>query len=271
VTRSLLRWARRSPGAVVGALVLVFWFATAATVQWWGLPDPTLRVGPRFAAPGGAFPFGTDALGRDVLSRTLHGARLSLPLAVAVVAAAALFGALLGAIAGFVGGAVDMAVSRVSDVALAFPPVLLALAVAATLGPGLLNAGLAMLAVWWPIYVRLMRAQVRSVVRMDHVAAAVAVGSTRPAILRRHVVPLCWTPVLVALPLDLGQVILLGAGLSFVGLGAPPPAPEWGLMVAEGAASLHRWWLVAAPGAAVLSVVLACTIVGDSLQRTDHG
>jgi len=266
-----LRWARRSPGAVLGVLVLVFWLVTTATVQWWGLPDPTLRVGPRYAPPGGAFPLGTDALGRDVLSRTLHGAKLSLPLALAVVGASALAGALLGAIAGFLGGIADLVLSRLADVALAFPPVLLALAVAATLGPGLLNAGLAMLAVWWPIYLRLMRAQVRSVVRLDHVSAAVAVGSTRPAILRRHVVPLCWTPVLVALPLDLGQVILLGAGLSFVGLGAPPPAPEWGLMVAEGAAALHRWWIVAAPGAAILSVVLACTILGDSLQRADSG
>jgi peptide/nickel transport system permease protein len=267
----LLRWARRSPGAVLGALVLLFWCAAAATVPWWGLPDPTIRVGPRFAPPGGAFPLGTDALGRDVLARTLHGARLSLPLAVAVVGLAALIGALLGAIAGFLGGLVDMALSRLADVALAFPPVLLALAIAATLGPGLLNAGLAMLAVWWPIYLRLMRAQVRSVARMDHVDAAVASGSTRAAILRRHIVPLCWTPLLVALPLDLGQVILLGAGLSFVGLGAPPPAPEWGLMVAEGATSLHRWWVVAAPGAAVLSVVLACSAIGDSLQRSDRG
>jgi peptide/nickel transport system permease protein len=268
---SLLRRASRSPTTVLGALVLAFWVVTAATVQWWGLPDPTLRVGPRYAAPGGAFPLGTDALGRDVLSRTLHGARLSLPLAVAVVGASALVGALLGAIGGFVGGVVDLVLSWLADVALAFPPVLLALAVAATLGPGLLNAGLAMLAVWWPIYLRLMRAQVRGVMRMDHVGAAVAVGSSRAAILRRHVVPLCWTPVLVALPLDLGQVILLGAGLSFVGLGAPPPAPEWGLMVAEGATALHRWWVVAAPGAAVLSVVLACTALGDSLQRTDRG
>lgn len=266
----LLRRAGHSPGAVLGALVLLFWFATAATVQWWGLPDPTTRVGPRFAAPDGAFPLGTDALGRDVLSRTLHGARLSLPLAVAVVGVSALIGALLGAIAGFVGGVADLVLSRLADVALAFPPVLLALAVAATLGPGLFNAGLAMLAVWWPVYLRLMRAQVRGVVRMDHVSAAVAVGSTRPAILRRHVVPLCWTPVLVALPLDLGQVILLGAGLSFVGLGAPPPAPEWGLMVAEGAAALHRWWVVVAPGTAVLSIVLACTALGDELQRTDR-
>jgi peptide/nickel transport system permease protein len=153
---------------------------------------------------------------------------------VAVVGASALVGALLGAIGGFVGGVVDLVLSWLADVALAFPPVLLALAVAATLGPGLLNAGLAMLAVWWPIYLRLMRAQVRGVMRMDHVGAAVAVGSSRAAILRRHVVPLCWTPVLVALPLDLGQVILLGAGLSFVGLGAPPPAPEWGPMVGRG-------------------------------------
>nr|WP_260170378.1 ABC transporter permease [Roseococcus suduntuyensis] len=177
----------------------------------------------------------------------------------------------MGAIAGFLGGAADWLLSRAADIALAFPPVLLALAVAATLGPGLLNAGLAMLAVWWPIYLRFMRAQVRGVMRMEHVQAAVTVGSTPATILRRHVVPLCTTPILVALPLDLGQVILLGAGLSFVGLGAPPPAPEWGLMVAEGATALHRWWLVAGPGAAILSVVLACTLLGDRLREQGRG
>jgi peptide/nickel transport system permease protein len=267
----LTRWMRGAPGAAIGAIALAFWLLAAASVEWWGLPDPTLRVGPRFAPPGGAFPLGTDALGRDVLSRTLHGARLSLPLAVAVVGLAVLVGAFLGALAGFLGGLVDLLLSRLADVALAFPPVLLALAVAATLGPGLVNAGLAMLAVWWPIYLRLMRAQVRGVARMDHVEAAVAAGSTPAAILRRHIVPLCWTPLLVALPLDIGQVILLGSGLSFVGLGAPPPAPEWGLMIAEGSTALHRWWVVLAPGAAVLSVVLSCTAIGDSLQRREAG
>jgi peptide/nickel transport system permease protein len=256
---------------MLAVLVLGFWVLTALTVPWWGLPDPTESVGRRFQPPGGAFPLGTDALGRCVLSRTLHGARLSLPLALGVVMGAAVIGALLGAIAGFLGGAADWLLSRTADIALAFPPVLLALAVAATLGPGLLNAGLAMLAVWWPIYLRLMRAQVRGVMRMEHVDAAVTSGATRAGILRRHVVPLCWTPILVALPLDLGQVILLGAGLSFVGLGAPPPAPEWGLMVAEGAASLHRWWLVLGPGVAILSVVLACTVLGDRVREHPRG
>lgn len=267
----MVRHALASPTAILALLVLGFWVVTALTVPWWGLPDPTESVGRRFQPPGGAFPLGTDALGRCVLSRTLHGARLSLPLALGVVLGAAVLGALLGAIAGFLGGAADWLLSRTADIALAFPPVLLALAVAATLGPGLLNAGLAMLAVWWPIYLRLMRAQVRSVMRMDHVQAAVAVGSTPATILRRHVVPLCSTPIFVALPLDLGQVILLGAGLSFVGLGAPPPAPEWGLMVAEGAATLHRWWLVLGPGVAILSIVLACTLLGDRLREHGQG
>jgi peptide/nickel transport system permease protein len=266
-----MRRALASPGAILALLVLGFWAATALTVPWWGLPDPTASVGRRFQPPGGAFPLGTDALGRCVFSRTLHGASLSLPLAFGVVAGAAAIGALLGAIAGFLGGAADWVLSRSADIALAFPPVLLALAVAATLGPGLFNAGLAMLAVWWPIYLRLMRAQVRSVMQMEHVEAAVTAGATRTGILRRHVVPLCWTPILVALPLDFGQVILLGAGLSFVGLGAAPPTPEWGLMVAEGAQSLHRWWLVAGPGAAILTVVMACTVLGDRLREQGAG
>jgi peptide/nickel transport system permease protein len=260
--------ARRRPGLWAAAAVLAFWAAAAVSAQHWGLPDPTARVGPRYAPPDAArFPLGTDALGRDVLSRTLHGAALSLPLAAAVAAAAAAIGAAAGAVAGAGGRVLDAVLMRVADVTLAFPPVLLAMAVAATLGPGLLNAGVAMLAVWWPFYARLMRSQVLVVREMDHVAAAVASGATRFGVLARHVAPLCWAPLLVALPLDLGQVVLLGAGLSFVGLGPPPPAPEWGAMIAEGAAALHRWWLVAAPGGALASVVLACTVVGDAVRR----
>jgi peptide/nickel transport system permease protein len=261
------RWLLRRPALCLAVLVLLFWAAAAASAPLWGIPDPTVRFGPRYAPPGPRFPLGTDALGRDVLARTLHGAALSLPLAAAVVAAAAAIGAVAGALAGTGGRVADAVLMRAADVTLAFPPVLLAMAVAATLGPGLFNAGLAMLAVWWPFYARLMRAQVLTVREMDHVAAAAASGATRLGILRRHVVPLCWTPVLVALPLDLGQVVLLGAGLSFVGLGPPPPAPEWGSMIAEGAGALHRWWLVAAPGGALASVVLACTAVGDALRR----
>lgn len=251
--------ARRRPGFWIAAAVLAFWAAAAVSAQRWGLPDPAARVGPRYAPPDAArFPLGTDALGRDVLSRTLHGAALSLPLAAAVAA---------GAAAGAGGRVLDAVLMRVADVTLAFPPVLLTMAMAATLGPGLLNASVAMLAVWWPFYARLMRSQVLVVREMDHVAAAAASGATPFGVRARHVAPLCWAPLLVALPLDLGQVVLLGAGLSFVGLGPPPPAPEWGAMIAEGAAALRRWWLVAAPGGASASVVLACTVAGDAVRR----
>ena len=165
-----------------------------------------------------------------------------------VVSVGAFFGSLLGAIAGFFGGWTNTLIMRLVDVTLSFPPMLLAMAVAASLGPGLWTATLAMIAVWWPLYTRLMQAQVISVKQMEHVDAAISSGVRPRRLLTRYILPLCWTPILINATMDFGQVVLLAASLSFIGLGAAPPAPEWGAMVSDGAVNFYYWWIAAAPG-----------------------
>jgi peptide/nickel transport system permease protein len=269
IARSLLwpSWPRWLTAPVVaGALLVFFWVAVALTVQWWAVDDPLALAGKRLARPSADNWLGTDALGRDVLSRTLHGAQHSLPIALAVIAAAVAVGATLGAVAGFLGGLVDAVVMRLVDITLSFPAILLAMAVTASLGPGLWNAALAMIIVWWPVYARLMRAQVLAVREREHVEAAVAAGASGPRTLFAHILPLCWSPVLINATMDFGQVVLLVASLSFIGLGASPPTPEWGQMISEGAQKFYQWWIAFGPGVAILSVVLGFNFLGDGLR-----
>ena len=255
-----------STPVIIGALVLLFWVIVAITVQWWAPFDPLEVAGERLQGPSRDNWMGTDALGRDVFSRTMYGARSSVPIAMMVIVAAVLIGSLVGAVAGFMGKWVDAVLMRVVDVALAFPPILLAMVIAATLGPGLRNAFFAMIVVWWPIYARLLRGQVMAIKELDHVEAAVAIGATRTRILRRHILPLSMTPVLVNATTDFGNVVLLFASLSFIGLGATPPDPEWGSMITEGAKQFYDWHIATAPGMAILTVVLASNFVGDGLR-----
>jgi peptide/nickel transport system permease protein len=256
-----LSWPAR-----IGGLVVLFWILAALTVPYWGLPDPLHLAGKRLQPPSAQNWLGTDALGRDVLSRTLHGAVYSVPIAVFVVAAGLAIGATLGAIAGYVGGVVDGIVMRLVDVTVSFPPILLAMTLAATLGPGIVNAALAMVIVWWPIYARLMRAQVLEVKEREHVEAAIAGGAGHIRVLGVHILPLCWAPVLINATMDFGQVVLLAASLSFIGLGATPPTPEWGSMISEGAARFYNWWVAFGPGMAILTLVLGFSFLGDGLR-----
>lgn len=251
---------------VVGGLIVLFWLVATVFAPWLTPYDPLDMVARRLQPPSWAHWLGTDALGRDVLTRTLYGARHSLPIAVAVVTIAVTIGALLGAISGFVGGFLGAAIMRMVDITLSFPPMLLAMAVAASLGPGLENAAVAMVIVWWPVYARLTRAQVLEVREREHVEAAVAAGATPRRVLFKHVLPLCWTPVLIGATMDLGQVILLAASLSFIGLGAKPPAPEWGSMISDGASQFYSWWVALGPGMAILTIVLGFNFVGDGLR-----
>lgn len=251
---------------IVGGIVVAFWLMVALSVDLWSPYPPLEMVARRLQPPGADHLLGTDALGRDVLSRTLHGARHSIPIAVLVVVVAVALGALLGAGAGFFGGLVDGSIMRLVDVTLAFPPVLLAMAVAASLGPGLENAAIAMIIVWWPVYARLMRAQVLEVKEREHVEAAIAGGAGRLRLLGIHILPLCWTPVLINATMDFGQVVLLAAALSFIGLGALPPTPEWGSMISDGAVHFYQWWIALGPGLAILTVVLGFNFLGDGLR-----
>ena len=251
---------------LVGLAILLLWLLAGLTIGFLSPYDPLQIVGKRLEPPSPVHWLGTDALGRDVLVRTVHGLRHSLPVALIVVAIGVSVGSMLGAIAGYAGRIADGVIMRMVDITLSFPPVLLAMAVAATLGPSLENAAIAMVVVTWPVYARLMRAQVLAVREREHVEAAVAAGAPQARILFRHILPLCWSPILINATMDIGQVILLTASLSFIGLGASPPTPEWGQMIAEGAVNFYQWWVALGPGLAILSVVLALNFLGDGIR-----
>jgi peptide/nickel transport system permease protein len=261
-TRS--QWRR--PTIIAALIVAAFWLIVVVTVQWWAPYAPLDDVGGRLRPPSRAHWLGTDALSRDVFTRTLYGARETLSISVAVIVTAVSIGSAVGAIAGFLGGWVDSVIMRCVDVTMAFPPIFLAMAVAAALGSGLRNAFFAMVIVWWPIYARLLRGQVLAVKHRDHIQAAVSIGATRSRILRKHVLPLSFTPALINATLDLGQVVILTATLSFLGLGAKPPSPEWGAMITDGAQFFYQWWVAVAPGLAILTVAMAFNFLGDGLR-----
>ncbi|MGV9796789.1 ABC transporter permease [Mycobacterium sp. NPDC003449] len=266
-------WRRRlrpflRPQIVIGAAVVVVWLVIIAMAGFLAPHDPFAASGPRLEAPSAAHFFGTDALGRDVFSRVLYGARQSLPVAMATIAIAVVVGGLVGAVAGFFGGFVDTVLMRLADITMAFPSILLAMAVTAALGPGLTHAFIAIVVVWWPIYARLIRGQILTIKEQDHVMAAQAIGVGRWRTLFKHVLPHSLTPVVVAATMDLGTIIILIASLSFLGLGALPPSPEWGAMITDGAANFYQWWIAAGPGIAMVSVVLAINFFGDGLRET---
>ena len=252
----------------VGTAVIALWVLVAVTVPLWSWAGPRDAVGPRLESPNWNHLLGTDTLGRDVLLRTFYGARESLPSAAAVIVLTVIVGSALGAIAGFRGGITDAVVMRISDVVMAFPQIFLAMAVAAALGPGLRNTVVALVLVWWPVYARLLRGQVLTIKHREHVEAATSVGVRPMQILRKHVLPMAITPVMINATMDFGQVLVFTASLSFLGLGATPPSPEWGLMIDDGSKSFYQWWMSLGPGLAIFSLALAANFVGDGLR--DH-
>jgi peptide/nickel transport system permease protein len=217
--------------------------------------------------PSAAHLFGTDQVGRDILSRVIYGTRVSPVIAIIVLAIACAIGVPLGVAAGFLGGWVDELIMRVTDVFLAFPPLLLALALAAVLPASLTSLTIAIAAVWWPWYVRLLRGQAASVAGRTYIETCRALGISRTRIIFRHILPNSMTPLLVQVSLDIGGVILTASALSFLGLGAQDPTPDWGLMVAEGQSYFTPdWWLVTFPGLAILLTAFAFNLLGDGLR-----
>ena len=196
----------------------------------------------------------------------LYGARITIPVAFTVILLASLFGAGVGAVAGYVGGRVDEVLMRVVDIVLAFPPIVLAMAITATLGAGLRNAMFAILLVSWPEFSRLMRGQVLAIKENDYVIAARALGAPGFRVVVTHILPNAFPPIVVKGSLDIGNAIIFTAALSFIGLGAVPPAPEWGAMIAAGQSKFEYWWVATFPGLAILSVVLGFNFLGDGLQ-----
>ncbi len=267
------RWLRpvtplawRRPLALVGLAVIGAWAVIAIFAPLLAPQDPLAQKFGILAAPSAAHWFGTDELGRDVFSRVLYGARITLPLAVILVVAAMIIGAALGGIAGFFGGWVDNLIMRLADLVFAFPGIILALAVAAALGPQLRNAVIAVVVVSWPSYARLVRSLVLSARSAQYVVASRLLGASGLRVLLVDVRPNAAGPVLVLAALDIGNAVLLLSGLSFLGLGAQPPTAEWGAMVAEGAQNFNDWWVGMFPGLAILTVVLAFNFIGDTLR-----
>jgi len=254
------------PVLTAGLLIVGFWIVVALTIDFWTIYDPLKIVARKLQSPSLQHWLGTDALGRDVMTRTLYGARYSIAISVVVVVCSVAIGSLVGALAGFFGGWTDSILMRFVDITLAFPPVLLAMAVAASLGPGLHNTAIAVIVVWWPVYARLMRGQVLDVISRDHIEAARAGGASSYRLLTKHILPLSWTPTIISATMDFGQVVLLAASLSFIGLGAQPPAPEWGAMISNGAAQFYSWWIAFGPGLAILSLGLGFNFIGDALR-----
>ena len=256
----------RQPLAVVGLAVAAIWFALAVLAPWVAPHDPLGQDFRLFLPPSGTHPMGTDELGRDVLSRVIWGARLSIPLALTLVCLALAIGATTGGLAGYLGGWIDEVLMRLADLVFAFPTIILAMAVVAALGPGLPHAVLALVVVSWPGYARVARGLVRSANQSDYVAAVRLLGASPRRALVRDVLPNVAGPILVLATLDMGNAILLLSGLSFLGLGAQPPTPEWGSMVSTGAQHFERWWMGTFPGLAILTMVLAFNFLGDSLR-----
>ena len=261
-----IRGIWRQPLAVVGIALITTWVLLAILAGVIAPYDPLAQELPRFLEPSAEHLFGTDGLGRDVLSRVLYGARISLPMAVLLVTAAGTIGSILGAIAGYFGGWIDELIMRLVDLFFAFPTIILAMAIAAALGPDLQNAVLAIVVVSWPTYARVVRGLVLTHRDSDYVRATRLLGASSRRTLVRDVMPNVVGPVLVLATLELGNAVLLLAGLSFLGLGARPPSPEWGAIVSEGSRTFDRWWIGTFPGLAILSVVMAFNFLGDTLR-----
>ncbi len=270
--RRAARAVLADPLALFGLVIIVI-VLTMAVFGPWLAPRPgdgagVVDVSQRMLPPSLEYPFGTDWLGRSVFTRVILGARIAVQVSLIVVGLAILVGVPLGAAAGYFRGWVDGLIMRITDLFLAFPPLLLAMAIVAALGPGLQNATLALVISWWPWYARIARGLAVSLREWPFVDASRAMGIRDSVIIFRHIVPNSIGPIVVQATIDIGTVILAAGGLAFIGLGARPPAPDWGLMVAEGRQYiLEQWWLSTFPGLAIFFTVLAFNLVGDLLLR----
>lgn len=254
--------------AVAGLGVVFVLVAVAAAAPALARHDPMAQdLALRLAPPSAAHWLGTDELGRDIFSRLVYGARTTLAVVTLVAVTVPPVGLLIGCLAGYCGGWVDAALMRVTDVFLAFPRLILALALVAAMGPGIDHAVLALALAAWPPYARLARAEALSLRHRDFVAAARLAGASPGRLLLRHIAPLCLPSLVVRASLDMAGVILAAAGLGFLGLGAAPGTPEWGAMIAAGRPyMLDEWWVAAAPGIAIAIVSLGFNLLGDGLR-----
>ena len=267
--RNLHRFLVKNRLNLIGTIIVIVFFLLAIFGQLLAPYDPYQQdiTGSKLLPPSSAHWMGTDELGRDVLSRVMTGARISLQVAAVVLSFAVIFGTLVGAIAGYFGGIVDEILMRFTDLFLAFPALILAIAIAATFGRELKYTMIALSTVFWPWYARLVRAQILSIRERDYVTAAESVGMPGSRVLFRHILPNVVTVVIIQLTLDVGFAILATSSLSFIGLGAQPPSPEWGTMMATARNYFREaWWYITFPGLALTLTVFAFNVLGDGLQ-----
>jgi ABC-type dipeptide/oligopeptide/nickel transport system permease subunit len=262
VTKSI--W--RQPLTIAGLVVLAAWLIVAIAAPLIAPYNPLMQSFKPLLPPSAQHLFGTDDLGRDVLSRVIYGARVSLPLSLLLVSLSVVIGSTLGAIAGYFRGWIDGVLMRLCDLLFAFPAIVLAMVVTATIGPSITHAIIALVFISWPWYARIVRGLVMSIADTEYVTANRLLGASVRQALTVDVLPNVVGPILVLATLDLGGAVLLLSALSFLGLGAQPPMAEWGAMVSEGIQYFTNWWIGTFPGVAIFSVVLAFNLVGDSLR-----
>lgn len=257
----------RNPVVLIGLIVVVMWVLLSLFAPQIAPRDPLQQeVVDRLTAPNEIYRMGTDELGRDIFTRVLYGGRITLPAALIVVVVDGIIGTILGALAGYAGGIWDEIMMRVTELFMAFPTIILAMAITAALGPDIRNAVLALIVVRWPSYARLTRGLILDTKNEDYVEAARSLGASHLYILRKTLLPNTIAPALVYGSLDIGNAILLFAGLSFLGLGPEPASPEWGRMVSIGIDFFDQWWMWLFPGVAIASVVMAFNFIGDGIR-----
>ena len=269
--QAYLGWLRlrRNPLAMAGLVIIGLLLVIAAFAPWLAPHDPIAQnLQNRLQPPGTAgHLLGTDDFGRDILSRILYGARITLAVIALVAVTAPVLGLIIGTVAGYFGGWVDAVLMRLTDIFLAFPRLILALALVAVLGPGIENAVLAIALTAWPPYARVARAETLTVRNADYIAAARLQGASSMRIIVKSIMPMCLPSVMIRLTLNMATVILTAAGLGFLGLGAQPPLSEWGLMISAGRKYLfEQWWVATMPGLAIFIVSLGFNLLGDGLR-----
>lgn len=264
---SVLRLLRKNPAVTFGILIVIVWIVLAAFAPAFATYEPLAQeVSDRLQPPNQTYIWGTDELGRDIYSRVLYGGRITIPAALAVVLIDSIIGTLIGALAGYVGGIWDEILMRLTELYLAFPTIILAMAITAALGPSIRNAVLALIVVRWPSYARLTRGLILEAKNDDYVKATISLGAGHRYVLINTLLPNTVAPALVYASLDIGNVILLFAGLSFLGLGPEPSSPEWGRMVSIGIDFFDQTWMWLFPGLAIASLVMAFNFIGDGLR-----
>lgn len=258
----------RNPLAVVGSLIILALILTAIFAPWIAPESPVGQdLSNRLMPPSAEHWMGTDELGRDIFSRVVYGARITLLIVGLVAVISAPLGLLIGAISGYFGGWTDRVLMGLTDVFLSMPKLILALAFAAALGPGIENAIIAIAITTWPAYARIARAETLTIRNSEFVAATRLLGASHTRLITRHILPLCTSSMIIRVTLDMAGIILTAAGLGFLGLGAQPPLPEWGAMISRGRSFiLDQWWVATMPGFAIIVVSLGFCFLGDGLR-----